>query len=70
MKSEREILLTAQEVAEMLSLKPSTVYAMSSSRQIRRVKIGRALRFKLQDIQRLIEECVEDPEEINIEIRP
>lgn len=48
-------LLDVHEAAEMLGVKPSTLYAWSYERRVPVVKLfGRALRFKLSTIQKLI----------------
>jgi len=48
-------LLDVNEAATLLGLKPSTLYQWAYKRQIPTVKLfGRALRFKLSEIQKLI----------------
>lgn len=48
-------LLTANEAAEMLAVRPNTLYQWAYERKISSVKLmGRAVRFKLSEIQRLI----------------
>jgi excisionase family DNA binding protein len=48
-------LLDVNEAAAMLSVKPGTLYAWAYQRRIPVVKLlGKALRFRLSDIQRLI----------------
>ena len=47
-------LLTVEQAAERLALKPSTLYAWSYERRIPTIKLGRSLRFKESDIQKLI----------------
>ncbi|HEY2773386.1 MAG TPA: helix-turn-helix domain-containing protein [Candidatus Binatia bacterium] len=47
-------LLTVREAAEMLGLKPSTMYALAYERRIATVKIGRALRFKTSELEKLV----------------
>jgi len=48
-------LLTVQQAAERLGLKPSTLYAWAYERRIPTVKLfGRSLRFKASDIDKLI----------------
>ncbi len=51
-------LLDAKEAAFMLGLKPSTLYQMAYERRVPTVKLGRALRFRLSDLQKLIEDSV------------
>ncbi len=48
-------LLDAREAAELLGLKPSTLYQWAYERRIPIVKLfGRSLRFRLSTIQKLI----------------
>jgi excisionase family DNA binding protein len=47
-------LLDVNEAAAMLALKPGTLYTWAHQRRIPVVKLGKALRFRLSDIQRLI----------------
>ena len=53
--AEEDRLLNVKEAAAMLSLKPSTLYQWAYERRIPTVKLyGRALRFRLSVIQRLM----------------
>lgn len=48
-------LLDVREAAEMLGLKPSTLYQWAYERRIPVVKLfGRALRFRMSDLQKLV----------------
>ena len=47
-------LLDVNEAAELLALKPATLYTWASDRRIPTVKMGRALRFRLSTLQKLI----------------
>lgn len=47
-------LLTVDEAATMLGLKPSTLYQWAYQRRIPIVKVGRALRFKLSELRATI----------------
>ncbi len=49
-----DTLLTPQEFADAVRWKLSTVYSKSSRRQIPSVRIGRSLRFRKEDVSRLI----------------
>lgn len=50
-------LLDVKEAAAMLGLKPSTLYAWAYERRIPAVKLfGRALRFRLSTIQKLMDD--------------
>lgn len=53
-----ERLLDVNEAAAMLGLKPSTLYQWAYGRKIPVVKLlGRALRFRLSVIEKLISDC-------------
>ena len=55
--SDDDRLLDVREAATMLGLKPSTLYQWAYERRIPVVKLlGRALRFRLSTIQKLIAE--------------
>lgn len=47
-------LLTIEEVSKMLQLKVSTIYDWVHRKKIRHVKMGRLVRFRLEDINALI----------------
>lgn len=47
-------LLTIEEVSKMLQLKVSTIYDWVHRKKIRYVKMGRLVRFRLEDINALI----------------
>ena len=47
-------LLTIQQVMERLRLGRSTIYRLIDAGKLRPVKIGKALRFREQDIQAFI----------------
>jgi excisionase family DNA binding protein len=52
---ERELrLLTVEEAASMLSLKPSTLYRWAEERKLPTVKLGRSVRVRFKDIEQLI----------------
>jgi excisionase family DNA binding protein len=48
-------LLKAEEAAEYLGIQVDTVYKKSRLREIPSVKVGRALRFDVEALQRFIE---------------
>jgi excisionase family DNA binding protein len=56
-----ERLLDVNEAAAMLSLKPSTLYQWAYERRLPIVKLGRALRFRLSDIEELIARSLRPP---------
>lgn len=47
-------LVNVKEAATMLAVKESTIYQWAYQRRIASVKLGRGLRFRLSDIQRII----------------
>ena len=49
-------LLNAEEAAEYLGLQVDTVYKKSRLRELPSVKVGRALRFDIEALQRFVEE--------------
>jgi excisionase family DNA binding protein len=50
-----EVLLTLEQAAERLGLKPVTVRMWASARKIARVKLGRAVRIPESEIAKIIE---------------
>ena len=48
--------LTADEVAALYRWRVSTVYQYASQRVLPSVKVGRSLRFRRQDLERLVKE--------------
>jgi len=52
----RPTLLTRREVAEILRLKEATIKAKTARGEIPSVKMGRAVRYRPQDIHRYIVE--------------
>jgi excisionase family DNA binding protein len=52
-------LLNVNEAAELLGLKPATLYQWAYERRVPTVKLfGRALRFRLTDIEKLVSTSV------------
>jgi excisionase family DNA binding protein len=49
-----ERLLTVSEVAQLLQVKPSTVYTWVREGKIPHTKIGRLIRFTLDQIKKII----------------
>jgi len=52
---EMDKLLTVEEIAEYLSLKPSTIYQWTHQGSIPHVKLGNRVRFKVSQIERWLE---------------
>ena len=60
--TEPDRLLDVREAAALLAVKPATLYQWAYQRRIPVVKLmGRALRFRLSDLQRLITDGVRQP---------
>lgn len=49
-RGEGERLLTVNDVAALLQLRPSTIYSWAQEGSIPSLKIGRAIRFRTSDI--------------------
>lgn len=58
-RNEREGLWTAERVASYLGLHPQTVYAKARAGEIPSLKIGRALRFRPEEIEAWVDEQAE-----------
>ena len=54
--SDHDRLLPVREAAALLSLRPRTLYKLAYERRLPVVKVGRATRFRLSSLLRLIEE--------------
>ncbi len=50
-------LLNVRETAQYLGLSVDTVYKKARLRELPYVKVGRALRFDIEALQRFVEEC-------------
>jgi len=58
-------LLNVTEAASMLGLKPKTLYQLKNERRIPYCKpFGKSLRFKLSDLQKIIEESTTPIQEL------
>ena len=60
--SEQPLLYRATEVAKMLGLGRSTVFAMMASGQLPTVRIGRAVRIPRAGLERWLREQTGDPD--------
>jgi excisionase family DNA binding protein len=55
-RQQKNRLLTAEEIASMLSIKVQTVYSMARRGELEKVKLSRkCLRFRADDVERFIE---------------
>ena len=55
-QQQKSRLLTAEDIAFMLSLKVQTVYTMARRGELEKVKLSRkCLRFRADDVERFIE---------------
>jgi excisionase family DNA binding protein len=62
-------LITIKEVAEILNIKPATLYQWAELKQIPCFKLNGCLRFDIEDIMEWIKECKKIPvEEYNTSI--
>lgn len=52
----QEPLLDVHEAAELLHLRPSTVYELARSRGLPHVRIGRSVRFTREQLARWVDE--------------
>ncbi len=58
-------ILTVKEVASILQVEPSTVYAWAEQRKIPSFKLNGALRFSDEDIGRWVHSCKRSAEAYN-----
>lgn len=64
MNSERTnicLLLTAKEAAKALSICERTLYGLSKRGELRVVRIGRAVRYSIADLETWIKKSSENP---------
>lgn len=54
---QREQLLTVKDVCELLNCSRNTLDRLIATERLRRLKLGRAVRFHPDDVRRLIEEA-------------
>lgn len=47
-------LLTVSEAAALLRWSPATIYTKASRRQLPTVKVGRSLRFRRADLEKIV----------------
>ena len=50
--------LNAEQVAEILKISRSQTYELVRHGKLRAVRMGRLVRFRMQDVQAYIEECL------------
>ncbi len=55
-------ILTVKELAELLKIKPKTIYQWAELNQIPYIKINGALRFDFDDITKWINSCKKQPD--------
>lgn len=53
-----ETLLTAREAAAVLRVSERTVWALAKQGKLAAVRIGRAVRYRREDIQAFVEKCI------------
>jgi excisionase family DNA binding protein len=54
-------IITINELSDFLKVKPKTLYQWAETRQIPCLKLNGSLRFDLEDIQRWIVSCKNNP---------
>ena len=54
------LLLTPQQAAVALAISPRKLWGMTASREIPHVRVGRCVRYPLEDLQRWIESKKDD----------
>jgi len=59
-----EKLLTIEQLAEILQIKKSTIYAWTFAKKIPHLKIGGALRFREREIVKWIDSQVEEVKDL------
>jgi excisionase family DNA binding protein len=52
-------LLTAEEVAKLLGVRPATIRQWRWQRRLPAVKLGRAVRFRREDIEAIVQRRLE-----------
>ena len=62
-RSER-LLVTSSQAAKLLSISERTLFSLAVSGEIPRIRIGRAVRYSPDDLQRWIDERKETPAEL------
>ena len=61
-KTDQLKLLTVPEVMEMLSVSRTQVYALKATGKLKFIKIGQSTRYKRTDIERFINERIDQLE--------
>ena len=56
----KPLLLTPQQAAVALAISPRKLWGMTASREIPHVRVGRCVRYPLEDLQRWIESKKDD----------
>lgn len=62
-------LITVQEAARYLAVSVSTLYGWVWQRRIPFVKMGRALRFDVRDLERFVDENREAPSPVHVGLK-
>ena len=61
----RRTLLTTREAAEYLQLSPQTLHQWRTEvRGLRYLKFNKAIRYDLEDLERWLQSCIVDPEDL------
>jgi excisionase family DNA binding protein len=54
-------LLRMEQVAEFLNISPAKAYQMARAKELPTVHLGRAVRVRLSDLEKFVEDKVEAP---------
>ena len=52
--AERPLLMTSRQAAQMLAISERTLWALAASGEIPRVRVGRSIRYDIEDLRRFI----------------
>ena len=51
----QQMLLTIKEAAKLLSISERTLWTLTQTREVATVRIGRAVRYALEDLQKYVD---------------
>jgi len=52
---QQRLLVTEREAAEMLSISPRSLWSLAASNQIPRCKVGRSVRYSIEDLREFVD---------------
>lgn len=50
------LLVTEREAAEMLAISPRSLWSLAASNQIPRCKVGRSVRYSIEDLREFVDQ--------------